>query len=280
MTVDPHDSTHDVAGRIFNQPSAPPEPERCSKIAQMIAASLPVFVLFGMGVGFTLGVLIREMPHEQRELMETLSTLISLPLILIFWVVVIRASVLQSSINKGLRLLTKFFIGSAILLEVVALWSWWYVPNPPGAIFPVWSVAILATVVTAQMVFFGVKFYRKLSRDIYLEEYGEYDPTGMSEKKRVVALALVMLGLGGLGGMHRIYAGRHISGVIMLLTLGGLGGWTFYDLLLMITDKFVDSEGRVLEKNNTIDWVVLVSAYFLAPSLSIFVLFWTWRLIF
>ena len=71
-----------------------------------------------------------------------------------------------------------------------------------------------------------------------------------------------------------------MSGVIMLLTLGGLGGWTLYDLLLMITGKFVDNDGRVLEKNNPIDWIVLVSAYFIVPGIAFLVTGFIWSLIF
>ena len=71
-----------------------------------------------------------------------------------------------------------------------------------------------------------------------------------------------------------------MSGVIMLLTLGGLGGWTLYDLLLMITGKFVDNDGRVLEQNNPIDWIVLVSAYFIVPGIAFLVTGFIWSLIF
>ena len=51
-----------------------------------------------------------------------------------------------------------------------------------------------------------------------------------SEKKFVAALILSIL-LGGLG-VHRFYAGRIVTGILMLLTLGGLGIWTLIDIII------------------------------------------------
>ena len=278
--ISPHDSMSGIVDDARGRFPVPPEPKRCSKIAQMIVASFPVFVMFATGIGFIISAWAGEGDGEPSDVVDTALLFALFALMLVFWAVLVWSSVSQASINSGLRLLTKFFIASAIPLEGVALWAWLYIPDPPDSIFPMWLVTVFATVVTVQMVFFGVKFHIKLSRDIYLEKYGEYDPTEVSRKTRMLAMFLVMLGIGGIGGMHRVYVGRYASGFLMLLTLGGLWGWTFYDLLVMITGKFVDNDGRVLEKNIPIDWVVLVSAYFLAPSLGFFVLFWTWRLIF
>lgn len=63
-----------------------------------------------------------------------------------------------------------------------------------------------------------------------------------SEKSRGVATALAAL-LGPFGA-HRFYLGKPESGVLMLLTAGGLGIWWLYDLILVASGSFRDGEGR------------------------------------
>lgn len=72
-------------------------------------------------------------------------------------------------------------------------------------------------------------------------------PSGPSEKSRAVALALAVL-LGPLGA-HRFYAGRAESGALMACTLGGLGIWYVYDVILVAFGQLHDKEGRMIS-----DW--------------------------
>ncbi len=65
---------------------------------------------------------------------------------------------------------------------------------------------------------------------------------GASERSRGVALALAIVG--GVFGLHRFYTGRVQSGVWMCLTLGGLGIWYLYDVVVLAAGDFVDSDGR------------------------------------
>lgn len=62
-----------------------------------------------------------------------------------------------------------------------------------------------------------------------------------SEKNFVAALILCIL-LGSLG-IHRFYAGRIVTGILMILTLGGLGIWTLIDIIMIATGSFKDSQG-------------------------------------
>jgi TM2 domain-containing membrane protein YozV len=67
------------------------------------------------------------------------------------------------------------------------------------------------------------------------------------EQKPWMVTLLLCLFLGTLGA-HRFYTGRTGSGVAQLLTVGGCGLWTLYDLVMILTGKFQDAAGRPLLK--------------------------------
>ena len=64
----------------------------------------------------------------------------------------------------------------------------------------------------------------------------------MSDKKILPAFLLCFF-LGPLGS-HRYYVGKVGSGVLHLLTLGGLGIWTLIDFVRIIIGSFTDAQGR------------------------------------
>jgi hypothetical protein len=65
-----------------------------------------------------------------------------------------------------------------------------------------------------------------------------------SDRSRSVALVLGLLG--GIFGLHRFYAGRPKSAVVMVLTVGGLGFWWLYDLVMLVAGEFRDVDGRMI----------------------------------
>ncbi len=68
----------------------------------------------------------------------------------------------------------------------------------------------------------------------------------MSDKKMVTACLLCFF-IGGLG-IHRFYVGKTGTGILMILTLGGLGIWIIIDLVMILTGGFKDSEGKDLQR--------------------------------
>jgi len=65
-----------------------------------------------------------------------------------------------------------------------------------------------------------------------------------SNKSAVTALLLCIF-LGSLG-LHRFYVGKIKTGILMLLTGGGLGIWTLVDLIQIACCNFTDSENKYL----------------------------------
>ena len=66
-----------------------------------------------------------------------------------------------------------------------------------------------------------------------------------SEKSFVITLILCIL-LGGLG-IHRFYVGKIWTGILMLLTLGGLGIWELIDTIMIAMQKFKDNKGLLIK---------------------------------
>ena len=61
-----------------------------------------------------------------------------------------------------------------------------------------------------------------------------------SEKQFVTTLLLCIL-LGVLG-VHRFYVGKTGTGILQLITLGGLGIWAFVDLIIIACGSFQDGQ--------------------------------------
>ena len=61
-------------------------------------------------------------------------------------------------------------------------------------------------------------------------------------------VALLLCFFIGVIGAHRFYVGKIGTGLLMVFTLGGLGIWTFIDLVLIIVGKFKNKDGEVLSR--------------------------------
>jgi TM2 domain-containing membrane protein YozV len=66
------------------------------------------------------------------------------------------------------------------------------------------------------------------------------------QKSWIVALLLCFF-LGALG-VHRFYVGKVGTGILQLLTLGGLGIWVLIDFIMILIGKFDDKNGQALAK--------------------------------
>lgn len=51
----------------------------------------------------------------------------------------------------------------------------------------------------------------------------------------------------GFMGIHRFYVGKIGTGILQLVTFGGLGIWTMVDFILIAVGSFRDKEGRVIK---------------------------------
>ena len=73
--------------------------------------------------------------------------------------------------------------------------------------------------------------------DVYI---GDADPPQPEVSKRSRGVALGLCFFGGMFGLHRFYVGKPQTGVAMIVTVGGLGIWWLYDLVLLAAGEFRD----------------------------------------
>ena len=64
-----------------------------------------------------------------------------------------------------------------------------------------------------------------------------------TSERRILPLFLLCFFL-GVFGAHRFYAGKIGTGILQLLTVGGLGIWWLVDMILILTASFRDGDGQ------------------------------------
>jgi len=69
--------------------------------------------------------------------------------------------------------------------------------------------------------------------------------TEVSEKSRLVTTLLAFF-LGELG-VHRFHLGKVGTGILMLITAGGLGIWSLIDFIMAVCGRMRDKEGRLIK---------------------------------
>lgn len=67
----------------------------------------------------------------------------------------------------------------------------------------------------------------------------------ISPKSRT-AVSLLAFFLGELG-IHRFYLGKIGTGILMLVTLGGLGVWALIDFIFAVSGHMKDKQGRLIK---------------------------------
>ena len=60
-------------------------------------------------------------------------------------------------------------------------------------------------------------------------------------------ITLLLCILVGSLGVHRFYTGNILTGVLMLITLGGCGVWTIVDIVMIAGNTYRDSDGKTLK---------------------------------
>ena len=70
--------------------------------------------------------------------------------------------------------------------------------------------------------------------------------TATGQKSWLVALLLCFFV--GVLGVHRFYVGKIGTGILMLVTVGGLGLWALIDLITIAVGKFGDKQGLPLAR--------------------------------
>ena len=71
-------------------------------------------------------------------------------------------------------------------------------------------------------------------------ELDVYEPEASDKSKLLTAILAFCFGV---FGAHRFYVGKTGTGVLQILTLGGLGVWSMIDFVIILFGEFKDADG-------------------------------------
>lgn len=99
----------------------------------------------------------------------------------------------------------------------------------------------------------------------------EENQKDLKENEDYLITLILCFFLGALG-VHRFYNKKMLTGILQLITLGGLGIWAIIDLILILLKKFkIDSDRKIIQVSNleesNKDWL---TTFFLCWVLGIF----------
>ncbi len=67
--------------------------------------------------------------------------------------------------------------------------------------------------------------------------------TEMQKSDKDFVPAVLLCFFLGTFGVHRFYVGKVGTGLLMLVTFGGMGIWTMVDFIMLVTGSFRDADG-------------------------------------
>jgi hypothetical protein len=73
-----------------------------------------------------------------------------------------------------------------------------------------------------------------------------YPPGTISPRNRDIVILLNFFT--GFLGAHRFYLGKIGTGILMVVTMGGLGVWVIVDFFISVYGNYTDAEHRVVAK--------------------------------
>ncbi|WP_448203053.1 NINE protein [Azospirillum sp. sgz302134] len=111
------------------------------------------------------------------------------------------------------------------------------------------DVAVGASVISTGMIFCSTCGEKIAASAVACPKCGAPNvlSQGAVSKKSWVSTLLLCFFFGILG-LHRFYTGKVLTGILQLITLGGLGIWTTIDFILIIVGSFKDSNGLPLKR--------------------------------
>lgn len=170
---------------------------------------------------------------------------VSIPIFVLLWISLSLIAIAAGDMKRGaLRLTIPFIVFSLCLPLAIMIQD--AANDFRDPIFPPIFILIVTTIfVAVPMVVCGILARQGIAREIKRDEHRLPAPNDW-DKKRKVAGPLLLLGLFGIHGLHRIYVGKNVMGLLMLLTFGGLFIWSLFDLAAMLRGRFTDCYGMQL----------------------------------
>lgn len=92
----------------------------------------------------------------------------------------------------------------------------------------------------------GTNFCPECGAPLKIANYQNQPASNRANEDRWL-IALILCILVGSLGVHRFYTGNIVTGVLMLITLGGCGVWTIIDLIMIAANTYRDSNGNTLK---------------------------------